>query len=128
MSRKKEPTPGKSRALVEKSGCVSLWAGKFPSEDALELFIDGSDFEKEQGFVIEPPLLPFHAFLEEGSNEELLQTLVRDPKVVARAVEVLGKESANSLILHEHFEYRPDARPKKKKRMKFLGTFRPSSK
>jgi len=119
MATKKQP-------LTPDGRYVSFWIGLFPSEDALEAFIDSGSFETEQGFRIEPPLLPFHAYDDAATPTQLLAKLMREPSVLKAANKQLPSQSFNSLIRHEGFRYDPAKAPraKKKRRMTFLGTFR----
>lgn len=119
MAAKKTTLP-----LTRRAGWFSLWSGHFESLDELEQHVDSGAFEREQGFRIEPPLLPFTAFLDQGSAEELVRQFSPLPeRVVTAAVRAIGDESDNGLVLHE-FVFDATKAPKKKKKMRFLGTWR----
>lgn len=104
---------------------VSFWIGRFPSEAALEDFIDSGSFEREQGVTIEPPLLPFHAYDAAATPSQLLAKLMREPSVLEAATNQLPSEPFNSLIRYEGVRYDPAKAPRvKQRRMTFLGAFR----
>ena len=100
---------------------VSLWVGRFASEDALEAFIDSGAFEREQGVTIEPPLLPFHAFDDGVTPGELVAMLVRERNILARAIERLPARRINAVI---RYEVRCAPARRKRTRMTFVGCFR----
>lgn len=119
MAAKKTKSP-----LTRRAGAFSLWSGRFESQDELEQHVDSGAFEREQGFRIEAPLLPFTAFLDEGSAEGLVSQFSSLPaRVMTAAVRAIGDQSDNALVLHE-FVFDATKAPKKKKRMRFLGTWR----
>ena len=112
------------RTLIANAGCASFWIGTFSSEEELETFINSAAFENEQGFIIESPLLPFHAYEPHVEPRGLLSKLMRDPRMVDAAMKKLPKIAFNALIRHDGFRYNPSAAPRRKRRMVFLGTFR----
>lgn len=117
-SKAKERAP-----LSHQPGWLSIWAGHFDSLDELELHVDSSEFEKQHGFVIEPPLLPFNAFLEEASPAALVGLLLKNKPLTAKVVAAIGDEPTNALLLHEDCVFDASLSPRGKKRMRFLGSW-----
>ncbi|MBL8721779.1 MAG: hypothetical protein JNL79_37680 [Myxococcales bacterium] len=113
----------KGRPLTRKSGWLSIWAGHFDSLDELERHVDSSEFEKQHGFVIEPPLLPFNAFLDGASPAALVGLLSKDEQLAAKVVAAIGVEPTNALLLHEECVFDAALSPRGKKRMRFLGSW-----
>lgn len=116
--------PKKKSPLRTRATSRALWIGHFDSLEELEAFIDGGSFEKEQGFVIEYPLLPFNAF--ERDSDAVLTAFIRDAKQLARAKKALASlklSNVNAAILHDGFAFDPKLAPRGKKRMTFLGSF-----
>ena len=121
-ARTKKAASAKS-PLTQKSGWLSLWGGQFDSLDALEMHIDSSEFEKQHGFAIAPPLLPFNAFLDDASPEQLARQFFENDALVAKVVRAIGDLPTNSLLLHEHCAFDASLSPRGKKRMRFLGSW-----
>ncbi len=109
--------------LSHQSGWLSIWAGHFDSIDELELHVDSSEFEKQHGFVIEPPLLPFNAFAEEAPPKVLVGLLLKNKQLVAKVAAAIGDEPTNALLLHEECVFDASLSPRGKKRMRFLGSW-----
>ena len=123
-SRAKASSKAKaSSPLSAKAGSLSIWAGHFDSLDELEAHIDAGELEEQHGFVIEPPLLPFNAFLEEASPEALVRSILEDDQRVAKVAAAIGDEPTNALLLYEDFAFDASLVPRGSKRMRFLGTW-----
>jgi len=118
-------SPSEAARAFRRVGAISLWVGRFKSEEELEIYIDGGDFERDVGYSITRGLEPFHAFA--ASRDALFAGYGFDPKTERRlqkALDELGVD-ANAALLESDFRFEPErVRGRSRARLQFLGSFR----
>ena len=108
------------------AGKLSVWVGRFGSQEELERYIDASRFEKDVGYSILEGRNPYNAFEESGDADALFAPFELPPRLhdaLVEAVALLGKD-VDSAVVEDDFAYDPAAatvaaRPK----VTFLGVF-----